>query len=138
MLFLSILLCTILLLPILNSFIERQLEFLLFSCSILAIIGTNKFSIPLLRHAIVELISITAADSIATLLFLYYKSHFHKLHIFCNLLTPKRLFFALIPLLLGLLSNIITAIIATLLLITTTRAVGLHGKEQVRFVIMNC
>ncbi|HLR11621.1 MAG TPA: DUF1646 family protein [Sporosarcina sp.] len=138
MLFLSILLCTILLLPILNSFIERQLEFFLFCCSILAIIGTNQFSIPLLRHAIVAPISITIAVFIASLLFLYYESPFRKLIIFGYQRTPKRLFLALIPLLLGLLSSLITAIIATLLLITITRAVGLQGKDQVRFVIMNC
>lgn len=138
MLFLSILLCMILLLPLLSSRVERQLEVFLFCCSLLAIIGTNQFSLPLLRHAFFAPLSITAAVFIASLLFTFYEAPIRAFITAGYQSLPKRLFLALTPLLLGLLSSVITAIIAALLLVTITTTIRLRRTDQIRFVIINC
>lgn len=138
LLFLLILLCIILFFPLISTRIESQLELFLFFCSLLAIIGTNQFSLLLIKKAILSPLSITGAVFIASLLFFFFEKSIQHTITKSYHYLPKRLFLAAIPMILGVLSSIITAIIASLLLATIANTLSLKRKDQIRFVIINC
>lgn len=138
MLFLCIVLSIILLLPLLSSSIEKQLELFLFFCGLIAVIGTNQFSLSLLQQAVRSPLAITGAVFIASLLFFYFEHTIQNITLKCYHYFPKRLFLAMIPFVLGFLSSIITAIIASLLVVKMTSILPLSRPNQIRFVILNC
>lgn len=139
--------------PFLIKKIEHNLEVFLFAMGILAVtLDTALLSVTsdvadeilpiwnlgLVEKALVDPLEITMAVLIAGLIFHYGRS---KLKTFTDSLLeiiPLKIFVLLIVIVLGLLSSIITAIIAALLLVEMVTVLKLNRKTEIDLVIIAC
>lgn len=139
--------------PFLVKKIEHNLEAFLFSMGILAVTldtfllkvtrgATNEilpnWNLGLIEKAIVDPIEITMAVLIAGLLFHYGRGNLKSFTDSLLKKVPLKVFVFLIVVVLGLLSSIITAIIAALLLVEIVSALKLNRKTQINLVIIAC
>ncbi|MEQ9730085.1 MAG: DUF1646 family protein [Candidatus Methanoperedens sp.] len=139
--------------PFLVKKIEHNLEAFLFSMGIFAVtldtvllrVSSNdpgeilpNWNFRLVEKAIVDPIEITLAVLLAGLLFHYGRD---KLKVFTDSIlnkVPLKVFVFLVVIVLGLLSSIITAIIAALLLVEIITALKLNRKAKINLVIIAC
>ncbi|MCX5776070.1 MAG: DUF1646 family protein [Candidatus Firestonebacteria bacterium] len=128
----------VLVLPFLLKKVEEELELFLFIMGILAISVTSQWSISLVEDALVEPIKITAAVLIAVLLFRELKGFIeNNVNRFVKI-SGLRLFSFMMVFFLGLISSIITAIIAALVLVEIISHLKLDKKHETRLVILSC
>jgi predicted cation transporter len=128
----------VLALPFLSKRIERQLEAFLFVMGVLAATISGVWSRHLVRGALVEPVKITLAVLFAGVLFRFIRTRVGKwAHTFAGRFGFGLLFF-IIVVGLGLLSSIITAIIAALVLAEIVSALRLPRTLEVRLVIIAC
>jgi predicted cation transporter len=128
----------VLALPFLSHKIEKQLEAFLFVMGVLAVTISGLWSLHLVEEALLEPIKITLAVLIAGLIFRLIRSRIGWwAHLFAQRFGISPLFF-LIVVGLGLLSSIITAIIAALVLAEIVSALHLPRKTEVRLVVIAC
>ncbi len=128
----------VLALPFLSHKVEKQLEAFLFVMGCLAVTISGLWSLHLVKEALVEPIKITLAVLIAGLIFRQIRSKVGWwAHLFAQRFGFSALFF-LIVVGLGLLSSVITAIIAALVLAEITSALRLPRKAEVRLVVIAC
>ena len=125
-------------LPFLIKKVEKQLEAFLFvmGCSAVTIAGL--WSWELVYKAIKAPLSITAAVLIAGLLFREVRRQVGKWANTCGERIGFGPLFFIVVVGLGLLSSVITAIIAALVLAEITSALRLPRKVEVRLVIVAC
>ncbi len=139
--------------PFLVKKIEHNLEAFLFSMGILTITIDSvlltvtqtaedeilpNWNLRLVEKAIVDPIEITAAVLIAGVIFHYGRD---KLKSFTDSMlnkVPLKVFVFLIVIVLGLLSSIITAIIAALFLVEIVSILKLHRRTEINIVIIAC
>ncbi len=139
--------------PFLVRKIERNLEAFLFSMGIVAVtvdtvlldVSSNapdeilpNWNFGLIEKAIVDPLEITLAVLIAGLLFHYGRD---RLKSFTEMMlnkVPLKVFIFLLVVMLGLISSVITAIIAALLLVEIVMALKLNRKTQINLVIIAC
>lgn len=137
---LIIILLVILTLPFLVKKIEHNLEIFLFTMGLAASIVSGAMS----THLALEIFQnkmlyfITAAVLIAGILFKFTvdKIRTGMIHVTQKLSMPVLMF--LIIVVVGLVSSVITAIIASLVLVEMTQALPIARKQKVRFVIVAC
>jgi predicted cation transporter len=125
-------------LPFCSRKIEKQLEAFLFVMGILAVTITGLWSWELVRKALEEPIKITLAVLVAGVLFRFIRP---KVGIWATIFGERVGFgvlFFLVVVGLGLLSSVITAIIAALVLAEITSVLRLPRKLEVRLVIIAC
>ncbi len=128
----------VLALPFLSHKVEKQLEAFLFVMGVLAVTISGLWSLHLIKEALVEPIKITLAVLIAGLIFRLIRSKIGWwAHSFAQRFGVSPLFF-LIVVGLGLLSSVITAIIAALVLAEIVSALHLPRKSEVRLVVIAC
>jgi predicted cation transporter len=128
----------VLALPFLSKRVERQLEAFLFVMGCLAVTISGLWSCHLVEKALVEPIKITLAVLIAGLIFKFIRPKVGAwAHTFAGRFGYPTLFF-IIVVGLGLLSSVITAIIAALVLAEVISALRLHRTLEVRIVIIAC
>jgi predicted cation transporter len=128
----------VLVLPFLLKKVEKELELFLFIMGVLAISVTSQWSISLVEEALVEPINITAAVLIAGLLFRELKGFIeNNVNRFVKY-SGLRLFSFMMVFFLGLISSIITAIIAALVLVEIISHLKLDKKHETRLVILSC
>jgi predicted cation transporter len=128
----------VLALPFLSKRVERQLEAFLFIMGCLAVSISGLWSWHLVEKALVEPIKITLAVLIAGLVFKFIRPKIGAwVHAFARRFGYPTLFF-LIVVGLGLLSSVITAIIAALILAEVVTVLRLHRTLEVRLVIIAC
>ena len=128
----------VLVLPFSYKKVEEELEAFLFIMGILAVSISKLWSWHLLEEALLEPIKITLAVFIAGLLFRFIRSKVGKwTSILAQRLGYNALFF-IIVVGLGLLSSVITAIIAALVLAEVISALKLHRNLEVKIVIIAC
>lgn len=135
---LIIILVLVLFLPFFVKKVEHNLEIFLFIMGIAAVIVSGMFTSELLIHALKDPISITIAVLVAGLLFKWLAGPLDKGISAMSRVMPMRLFLALIVIVLGLLSSIITAIIAALVLVAIVSVLRLDRKTELFTVIMAC
>jgi len=131
-------LAVVLCVPFLVKKAEEELEIFLFLMGCIAVTITGQWSMGLIKEALVEPIKITLAVIFAGFLFrLLQKFIAHHVNKFADALGIKLFAFLLITGL-GLLSSVITAIIAALVLVEVITCLTLDRRNEVRLVILAC
>lgn len=128
----------VLLLPFLSKTVERNLEVFLLCCGILAGIISDIFDSILLSSLFISPLAITFAVFSAGILFRFFQNKIEKNIITFSQKIPLRLFLAITVVLLGVLSSLITAIIAAILLVTIAKAIHMNRQAEIRYVIIAC
>jgi predicted cation transporter len=124
--------------PFLNRKIEGNLEAFLFVMGIVSATVSSAWSIHLVKEGLVAPIEITLAVLVAGLLFHYLRRFLDK-EVRRALITvplPAVVFLGIV--ILGLISSVISAIIAALLLIEFINLLGLHRRAEVHLTIIAC
>ena len=135
---LFIILAVVLFAPFLVKKVEENLEVFLFIVGAIAVSITSQWNMPLVEEAIVEPIKITLAVFIAGFLFRFFqKTIAHNVNKIADSIGVK-LFAFLVIVSLGLLSSVITAIIAALVLVEIITCLTLKRKNEITLVILAC
>lgn len=137
---LIVILLLTLFLPFAFKKIEHNLEFFLFFMGISSVLASNVLS----KHLIIEILEnklmymITAAVLIAGIIFKLLKSKIRTLvtEVTKVISLKSFVFFAIV--ILGLLSSVITAIIASLILVEIINALPLNRKKKIEITIVSC
>ncbi len=139
--------------PFLIKKIEHNLEAFLFSMGIFAItldtvfldVSSNdpgevlpNWNFSLLEKAIFDPVEITLAVLVAGLIFHYGRNRLNSFTDFILSKVPLKVFVFLVVVILGLISSVITAIIAALLLVEIITALQFDRKTKVNLVIIAC
>lgn len=137
---LLVILGLILVLPFVVKKIEENLEYFLFVMGLAAIIVSGVLDLQYLEHTLTNYLiyTITGAVLIAGLLFNFLV---HRLRATVNWMVDKiqlRVFVFLLIVLIGLLSSIITAIVASLLLVEIIEALPLTRDKKIKINIIAC
>jgi len=128
----------VLTLPFLVHRIERQLEAFLFVMGCLAVTISGLWSWHLVSEALIDPIKITLAVLFAGIIFKFIRPKIGAwAHAFARRFGFPVLFFIIVAGL-GLLSSVITAIIAALILSEVISALRLHRRLEVQIVIIAC
>lgn len=135
---LTIILILVLFLPFTVKIIERNLELFLFIMGLFAVMVSRVLDSNLIIQAIEDPIIIALAVILAGLLFRWLRGPFQKGVLFMSNAIPFRLFIALNVIVLGILSSIITAIVAAIVLVSIVGVLRLDRKSEIRLVIIAC
>ena len=131
-------LAVVLFLPFLVKKVEEELEIFLFIMGCLTVTITSAWGISLIRDALLEPIKITLAVFIAGFLFkVFQKPVAHNVNKIVDIIG-LRFFVLLVIVILGILSSVITAIIAALVLVEIVTYLKLDRKNEVILVILAC
>lgn len=134
---LIIILLLVLFLPF-TKHVERNLEVFLFIMGVASVIVSQVFTKDLLIEALTHPINITIAVLVAGLLFKWFQKPVEKAIISISQAMPFRVFTALFIIVLGLISSVITAIVAAIILVSVVSVLRMNKKAQIRIVIMAC
>jgi predicted cation transporter len=128
----------VLLLPFLVHAVERNLEAFLLAMGAAAVTASAQWSGHLVREALREPIHITLAVLGAGLAFHYGRRRFDRAfrRVRAALPLPATIFIVVVGL--GLLSSVITAIIAALLLVEVVHLLQLHRKQETAITVLAC
>jgi len=126
--------------PLLSSKIEHNLELFLFCIGVLAVTVTWAWTGPLLMNAILEPVikGIVPAVLVAGLVFHYGRPAFDKGIMRIRKTVPIKVLVFFIIVGLGLLSSIITAIIAALVLVEIVPFLPVKKRDRIELVILAC
>ncbi len=130
----------VLALPFKVKIVEENLEAFLFVMGALAVTVTGKWSIDLIKVAVEEPVArgIVPAVLVAGLIFYYGKGAFERaMNGILKSVPLNAIVFAVIVVL-GLLSSVITAIIAALFLVEIVNLMPLERKDKINLVIIAC
>lgn len=135
---LLVILFLVFVLPFSIKKIEEELELFLFIMGVIAVSITKQWEIHLIKEALVEPVKITVAVFIAGILFnLLQNLLANNVNKIVKLIGIK-LFIFLIIILLGFSSSIITAIIASLILVEIISHLKLDRESELKLVIFTC
>jgi len=135
---LFIVLALVLTLPFLVKKIEEELEIFLFLAGCAAVTITSQWSVHLFQEALVEPIKITLAVFFAGVLFRWSQKFISgTVSAMVRVMGLKGFAFFIIVSL-GLLSSVITAIIASLVLVEVVHYLKVERKTEIRLVILAC
>lgn len=135
---LFIILGLVLSLPFLLKKVEKQLEFFLFFMGCAALTITAQWDSGIISEALIDPIKISLAVLVAGFLFRLLQRHITgHLDTVTKKIGIKALFF-LIVVGLGFLSSIITAIIASLILVEIIHCLNLERETKIKLVILSC
>ena len=128
----------VLVLPFFVRKIEENLEVFLFIMGILAVTVTSQWSWPLVEEALVEPKKITVAVLVAGILFKFLRPAARRgVKSAISAFGIKAFSFAIVVFL-GLVSSVITAIIAALLLVEAIDSMKLDRKDEIKLVVVAC
>jgi predicted cation transporter len=128
----------VLFLPLLVKPVGEQLEIFLFAMGTLSVTVTSQWSVPLLLRALEEPWKITAAVLAAGLLFHFLRGTLHRGVERLRLVVGAPVMAVALVVAIGLLSSVITAIIAALILVEIVRSMHLSRKVETRLIVMAC
>jgi len=131
-------LAVVFLAPLLSRRVEWNLEAFLFVMGLLAVLVSRVGSVHLVEEALAEPIKISLAVLGFGLVFKYTRAYVH--HHLQDVVrrVPLPAFIFLMVVILGLLSSVITAIIASLLLVELVGGLRLSRKAAVSLVVITC
>jgi len=126
--------------PFTIKMVEHNLEAFLFIMGAIAVTVTGKWGAGLIEEAVSEPITkgIVPAVLVAGLIFFYGKAAFEKAVNRVLNVAPMRVLVFVIVVVLGLLSSVITAIIAALLLVEIANLLPLARKDKINLVVVAC
>lgn len=130
----------ILVLPFSIRFVEHNIEYFLFIMGIIAAIISGEMSLELISHLFKNhlLYLITAAVFLCGLLFEFFKDKIKKVVKLMLEHVPIEIFIFMLIVVLGLTSSLITAIIASLILVEIVHALPLRHKDKVVITVIAC
>ncbi|WP_197280138.1 DUF1646 family protein [Bacillus sp. FJAT-27251] len=128
----------VLVLPFTVKAVEENLEIFLFVMGLLAAFASGVYNTGLFLKAAYDPIYISLAVLGAGLLFKWLQQPLASQIFLLSRFIPFRIFAAAAVFTLGLISSVITAIIAALILVLLVEELGLDRRAQVRFVILAC
>ncbi|MBP2020123.1 putative cation transporter [Symbiobacterium terraclitae] len=128
----------VLTLPFLFKAVEHQLEIFLFVMGVAAALISGVMDQHLIVKALEEPIMISGAVLIAGILFKLLQTRLQAGIQATLRVVPFKVFAFLVMAVLGLASSVITAIIASLVLVEVVSALKLDRKTEVNFVILSC
>ena len=128
----------VLTLPLLSHRVEQNLEAFLFLMGVLSALAAGVLSGHLIRDALVHPIPITLAVFVSGLVFKWTRQHIGMGLVQLRLIIPMRVMVAALIAALGLLSSVITAIIASLVLVELISALRFEEEDESRLVIVAC
>ncbi len=135
---LFIILAIVLFAPFLVKKVEENLEIFLFVMGCAAVSITSQWDLPLIEEALVEPIKITLAVFAAGFCFKFFQGQIaHNVNKIADRIGLKVFVFFVIVVL-GLLSSVITAIIAALVLVEIISCLTLDRKHEIKLVILAC
>lgn len=137
---LLIILAMVLVLPFVVKIVEHNLEIFLFLMGILSVIVSGTVSLNLFGEILHNkfLYLIAAAVLISGILFKVFKNNIRSFINRILVLMPLNIFVLLLIIVLGLASSIITAIIASLLLVEIVNLLPIGTKEKINLDIIAC
>ncbi|MCX7945168.1 MAG: DUF1646 domain-containing protein [Deltaproteobacteria bacterium] len=135
---LTLILLVVLFFPFIFRKVEENLEIFLFFMGVISLIVTNSLHLHIIVEGLHEPIKISLAVLFAGLLFKYTHKHIKGLVYFSLKKIPFELFIFLVVVILGLLSSIITAIIASLVLVEIINVLKMDRKHEVFYVVVAC
>lgn len=128
----------VLVLPFTIKKVEENLEPFLFVMGLLSVLISQQMTMELLLKALEEPIMITVAVLGFGVIFKVFKAKINLMIQRIQHHVPARLLMFLIVLILGLMSSVITAIIAALLLVEIVNNLNLNRRSEVALVIISC
>ncbi|MGE5619448.1 MAG: DUF1646 family protein [Sphingomonadaceae bacterium] len=130
----------VLIFPFKIKLVEENLEVFLFVMGALAVTVTGKWDLKLVMTAIEEPVvkGIVPAVLVAGLLFYYGKGFFQNAMYRLLKAIPLSVVIFGIVVVLGLLSSVITAIIASLFLVESVNLLPLERRDKINLVIISC
>jgi len=128
----------VLVLPFTIKKVEQNLEPFLFVMGLLSVLISQQLSTELVMKALEEPIMISGAVLIFGILFKVFKKKINLAIKSIQQRMPARVLFFLIVVILGLMSSMITAIIAALFLVEVVNVLKLERKSEVFLVIISC
>lgn len=130
----------ILVLPFSIRFVEHNIEYFLFIMGIIAAIASGTLSLELISHIFKNhlLYLITAAVFLSGLLFEFFKDRIKETVELIIKHVPLKIFIFMLIVILGLTSSLITAIIASLILVEIVHALPLKHKDKVVITVIAC
>jgi predicted cation transporter len=133
-----IVLVVVLVLPFISEKVERNLEAFLFVMGLISAIASGVLTLHLMGEAALDPIPITAAVFVSGLLFAWTRPRLvPALRRLLRRIGPAALSAAAVALL-GLASSVITAMIASLVLVEFIAALQLRRADEVRVVVLAC
>lgn len=124
--------------PFLIKKVEHNLEIFLFVMGILAVTISGLWSFHLIEEAFVEPVKITVAVGVAGLIFKKFQNKIrNKITMIADKMGHKLFLFCLVVIL-GLASSVITAIIASLVLVEIITGLKYEKKVETNIVIITC
>lgn len=133
-----IILLLVLLLPLLSHRVEQNLELFLFIMGALSALVAGVVSNQLIRDAVVHPLPITAAVFISGLFFKWFRNYIGEGLVKLRLILPMHVVVAVMVIVLGLVSSVITVIIASLVLIELISAMRFQKEDESRLVVIAC
>jgi len=135
---LFVILAIVLIAPFSVKVIEEELEVFLFVIGCIAVTITSQWSVFLIKDALIEPVKITLAVFIAGFLFRALQKYIAQSVNKIVEAVGVKLFAFLVIVILGLLSSVITAIIASLVLVEIVTGLTLERKNEILLVILAC
>lgn len=133
-----IILLLVLVLPLVSHRVEQNLEAFLFVMGLASAVLVGVLSLHLIRDALTHPIAITLAVFVAGLLFKWLRSSLGSGLVRLRLVVPMRALVFVLVALLGLLSSVITAIIAALVLVELVSVMRFREEDEARLVVIAC
>ncbi len=133
-----VILLLVLVLPLVSHGVERNLETFLFVMGALSAWAAGVLSAGLIRDALMHPIPITVAVFISGLLFKWARPHIGEALVKLRLVMPPPVLLAALVTALAVLSSVITAIIASLVLVEMVGALRVHADDEARLVVVAC
>jgi len=135
---LSSLIAVVLFLPLTVHKVEENLEAFLFLCGAFAVTVSHLWNWHLIRAALMDPLTITAAVLIAGLLFRQFHTHLQRATQWAVKTFGLRCTLFFMVVILGLTSSIITAIIAALILAEVAVMLPLEKNSRIKLVVLSC
>ncbi len=135
---LVVILLLVLTLPFFINKIEENLELFLFSMGLAAVLVAGKLNSELILEALKEPVMIALAVLAAGTLFFIFKKHFAKLMAYLLKAIPVGMVVFGVVLMLGLLSSVITAIIASIILVEVIFVLPMHREQKIVVCVLAC
>jgi predicted cation transporter len=124
--------------PFLNKMVEANLEAFLFIMGVVSATVSDAWSVELIHEGLVAPIEITAAVLGAGVLFHYLRKYIDHAMRRMLITVPLSLIISSGIIILGLLSSLISAIIAALLLVELITVLPLHRHAEVNLTVIAC
>jgi predicted cation transporter len=133
-----VILLLVLILPLISHRVEQNLEAFLFLMGLLAALAAGVLNWHLIREALADPIPITVAVLVAGLLFKWGRRFIGHGLVRLRTVLPMPVLVGLIVAVLGLISSVITAIIASLVLVELISAMRFRVEDESRLVVVAC